>query len=88
MTRSSHSSSPSGTLRQIAPLLGLGIELALLVLLGVGGGHWVDGRYDTSPWGILVGGVVGIAVGFYHFLRAVWPRNRDPQEKDRPKDVA
>ena len=87
MTRSSHSPSQSGALRQIAPLLGLGIQLALLVLLGIGAGYWIDGRYGSSPWGIVCGGIVGIAVGLYHFLRAVWPRNSNPEEEDQPKDV-
>jgi len=68
-------------LRETAPLLGLGIQFALVVLIGVGVGWWVDKRFDLSPWGILVGGVLGIAMAFYHFIRAVLKYTDHPKDR-------
>ena len=55
------------TLRDVGPYLGIGGSLAVTVILGVGGGYWLDGRLGTSPAFLLVGAVLGIAVAGYHF---------------------
>ena len=48
---------------------GVGLQLAGatagLALLG----HWIDGRYGTAPWGILVAVVIGIVGGLYNLVR-------------------
>lgn len=36
----------------------------------VGVGYVVDEKWNTKPWGLVVGGVVGSAVGFWAFIRA------------------
>ena len=59
------------SLREIAPLLGLGMQFAMTIVLCVGLGYWVDSHYGVKPWGTLGGGVFGIAAGFYHFLKTV-----------------
>lgn len=60
-------SSSSGGYR----FLGLGMELAAavagLTLVGV----WVDRHFETSPWGVLVGAVVGVVGGLYNVVKAV-----------------
>ena len=80
------SSPPRGwlaeSLRELAPLLGLGIQFALLVLIGVGAGWWIDQRFGFAPWGILIGSVLGIAIAFYHFIRTVLKYT--DHRKDRP----
>jgi F0F1-type ATP synthase assembly protein I len=58
-------------LRDAAPLLGLGMTLAVTVLAGLGGGYWLDGRLQTRPWFLLLGGSLGLAAGLYHFLKTV-----------------
>ena len=73
-------------LREATPLIGLGIQFAMLVLIGVGAGWWVDKRFAIAPWGILVGALIGIIVGFYHFIRTAL-RTTDRRER-RPKDSA
>ncbi len=87
MARFVRGSSQRNALREIAPILGLGVQFAVIVSLGVAGGHWIDGRYGVDPWGIVSGGVAGIAVGFYHFLRAVWPRAGGRERKDCSDDA-
>ena len=70
------------TLRRLAPLFGLGVQFAVTILLGVGAGYLIDNRYDCDPWAKLIGGIVGIGIGFCQFFRAVLPRESD--RKDRP----
>lgn len=56
-------------LREAAPYLGLGTALATLVLAGLGGGYWLDGRLGTRPVFLLLGGVLGVGAAMYHFIR-------------------
>ena len=48
---------------------GVGLELAGatagLALIG----YWVDGKFGTSPWGILIGVAIGIVGGLYNLVR-------------------
>ena len=50
---------------------GLGFEIVVPVLLGVGAGWWLDSKFGTEPWLLLVGALVGIGAGMLNFLRAV-----------------
>ena len=47
---------------------GVGLELAGamagLALLG----YWIDGRFGTSPWGIIGGVVIGLVGGLYNMV--------------------
>ena len=49
----------------------LGFQLVLTFLLGSGAGYWLDHRYDTFPWLILVCTSLGFALGMYYLIRAV-----------------
>lgn len=40
---------------------GLGIEMAAAVLIGLGLGMLFDNYFKTSPWGIVVGTLFGVA---------------------------
>lgn len=53
----------------MAPYLGLGTTLAATVLAGLGGGYWLDERLGTSPWLMLLGGMLGIGAALVHFVR-------------------
>ena len=71
----------SSTLRQVAPYLQLGSVLAANVLLGVALGYGLDRYLDTQPWLLLVGSVLGVGSGFYHFFKVVL-RNETPVDHD------
>jgi F0F1-type ATP synthase assembly protein I len=70
---------------------GVGLELAGatagLALIG----YWIDGRFDTRPWGTLVGVVIGLVGGLYNLVRqsleAVREAKADDEESARD-DVA
>ena len=46
-----------------------------IVVLG-GLGYFADDWFDTSPWLLLLGLLMGILVGFYELIRVVWGRGR------------
>lgn len=68
---------------------GLGIEVAagvgLLSLLG----WWLDGRFGTAPWGLVIGAILGLVGGMANLLRtalsAADPPGRDGDGSGRAK---
>ena len=54
-------------------LLGLGWYVAFCIILGVGGGLWLDSRLETRPILTLVGVVLGTVLAFYGVYRMVEP---------------
>jgi F0F1-type ATP synthase assembly protein I len=70
--------SKEGQKNALALALSVGWELASFSLLGVGLGYWFDGRFNSSPWGTLVGALFGIVIGLYRLIRTFSiPKNRD-----------
>lgn len=61
----------SGWAAEIGPFLTIGIQLALSVIVFFFLGRWLDGLWDTAPWLMLAGLLVGAAGGFLQFFRAV-----------------
>lgn len=53
--------------------LGLGFEIAIPILLGAYGGYHLDRWLGTGPWLFVVGALLGMALGFYGFFKAVQP---------------
>ena len=58
-------------LREAAPYLGIGVSLAATMGLCVGAGYWIDKWLGSTPTGLIVGGVLGIAVALYQFFKTV-----------------
>lgn len=63
-------------------LAGSGVELAA----AVGGfsllGYWIDRHYGSSPWGLLVGALLGLVGGFYNLVRASFAASREARQLD------
>lgn len=59
------------SLREFAPFLGLGVQLAAAVLVFFLVGWWVDGEWGTAPWGRLIGVIVGASGGLLKFMKTV-----------------
>lgn len=53
--------------------MGLGFELVVPIIAGVGLGYWADARWGTTPWITLAGALLGIVAGFLNFFRRVLP---------------
>lgn len=61
----------SNTYREVAPYLGLGLQLAATMVIMIFIGDWIDKRYETSPLWTLVFGVLGIFTGMYQLIKTV-----------------
>jgi F0F1-type ATP synthase assembly protein I len=71
----------ASALREAAPLLGLGMTLAVTALLGVGAGHWLDVRLGTHPLLLILGGSLGVAAALVYFVKTM-TRSRDQADRN------
>ena len=55
--------------RSWALAFSVGWELAAFSGFGLWLGYWLDGRYGSSPWGVLISTMLGIGLGLYRFVR-------------------
>ncbi|MCH8170425.1 MAG: AtpZ/AtpI family protein [Bacteroidetes bacterium] len=58
-------------LRALGNYLGLGIQLAVTVSVMVLLGYWLDNKFQTSPYLILIFSFLGIISALYNFLKTV-----------------
>lgn len=56
-------------MRAAGPYLGLGIQIGLSMAVFAGAGILVDRWLDTSPWGVIVGAILGMVGIVYLVLR-------------------
>ena len=87
----------NSTLRILAMTSGLGCSVAVVLIGLIGGGIYLDGRFDTSPIWTLVGlvaGIIVIAVEMATIVRisrsrsasAAWPRSSRPPDPEDDGD--
>ena len=60
------------------PYASLGLELVVPGALLTFGGYWLDSRWGTLPWFVLLGAFLGMAVGFYNLFRRALPPKQGP----------
>src|SRR5258708_4431221 len=56
---------------QLWKLLGIGLELALVMVVAVWAGRWVDAKFGWAPWGTMVISMTALAVVLYLTLKDV-----------------
>jgi F0F1-type ATP synthase assembly protein I len=65
---------------------GVGLELAGatagLALIG----YWVDGRFGTRPWGVVLGAIIGLVGGLYNLVKESLAAVREAQADDKSAD--
>lgn len=57
---------------------GLGIELVAMVGLLSLLGWWIDGRFGTAPWGLVIGAMAGLIGGMANLVRTAMGAVRRP----------
>ncbi len=70
-------------------LAGMGFDLAASVGVAAALGWWIDRRYDTAPWGLVVCALIGIVGGLYNFAKAgkkAQDRARRERERGKSRD--
>ena len=61
---------------------GIGVEFAGVTAGLALVGYWIDGRFGTSPWGLLGGVVIGLVGGLYNLVRESLDAVREAREED------
>jgi len=59
------------SLRDVGPYLGLGLQLAVTIVVSVLVGSWLDKKFSQNFIFTLIAGVFGIAIGLYNLIRTV-----------------
>ncbi len=55
--------------RRLWKLAGMGLEFAGAAI-GLGAlGWWIDGKLGSEPWGMLIGGCLGVTGGMYLLIK-------------------
>jgi F0F1-type ATP synthase assembly protein I len=60
-----------GWISEFGPYLTMGMQLAIAVVAFFFLGRWLDSVFDTSPWLMVTGLLMGTAGGFISFFRSV-----------------
>lgn len=59
------------SLRDVGPYLGLGLQLAVTIVVSVLIGSWLDKKFSQNFVFTLIAGIFGIAIGLYNLIRTV-----------------
>lgn len=70
-----------GWVRDVAPYLGMGMQLAATITIMVLIGNWLDERYDTSPVYVLIFSFAGAGAGLYHFIKTALQMDKSSKNK-------
>ncbi|HMN24724.1 MAG: AtpZ/AtpI family protein [Ignavibacteriaceae bacterium] len=73
------------SLRDVGPYLGLGLQLAAIVVVMVLIGSWLDKKFNLNYILTLVFGLVGTAAGIYNLIKTVNELERKSKIRDEKK---
>lgn len=59
------------TIRMIGQLSTIGLAFVFALVMGFGGGYWLDLQFGTKPWFSLIGFAVGLAAGILNVVRTM-----------------
>ena len=61
---------------------GVGLELAGALAGFALIGYWIDRRYETEPWGLVIGVILGLVGGLYNLVRQSLQAVREARIED------
>jgi F0F1-type ATP synthase assembly protein I len=70
-------------------LLGMGFYIAIAIVLGIWGGHWLDEKFNTNPLWLIIGLILGITVavlGTYNMMKPFIKNANKPENSKKDKD--
>lgn len=68
--------------RAAGPWLNASAKLTTAPAVGVAVGWWIDSKQGSAPWGVLIGAMIGMTLGFVGFIADVL---RMSKKKEEPK---
>ena len=88
-TKLSTARSAPALLRGLGPMLTLGIQLALSIVIFFFLGKWLDSKLETSPWLMLGGLAVGGVGGMIKFISAAMKlgQQQDASDAERKRQA-
>lgn len=69
--------------RSAAKYAGAGLQFAIAVIVFLYAGQWVDRRFGTAPWGVLIGVFTGAGAAFYSLYHRLMTDMRREEEARR-----
>jgi F0F1-type ATP synthase assembly protein I len=73
------------TMREVGPYLGLGLQLAVTIVVMVLIGDWLDKKFDYKYLFTIVFAVLGIGAGLYNMLKTITELEKRNQKKNDKK---
>lgn len=71
--------------RQFLGYMGIGLQLAVTVLIFVIGGYELDTYLDRSPLFVSLGAFLGMGLGFYHLIKQLQHIEKISKESENRK---
>jgi F0F1-type ATP synthase assembly protein I len=59
------------TYAELGPLLGIGVQLAVTMVLMVLLGNWLDEKYNKQPLFLIICSIFGLTAGLYNLIKTV-----------------
>lgn len=63
--------------RSTLAMAGMGLELAITVILVAVCGHWLDRFWGTKPWLLVLGAALGMTVAMVNLVRKARPGGKE-----------
>ena len=63
--------------------MGLGLQFVVAILLCLYAGMWLDTKFHTAPWCMLIGAIAGASAGFYSMFRVLMSEEKRMDEEDK-----
>lgn len=67
------------------PMMGMGLQFVVVVLVCLFAGQWLDGKLGTSPWLLLAGMMVGAGLGLWSMLRVMRQQEAEARRREAGK---
>lgn len=69
--------------KKVGPYLGLGTQLAATVILMFYIGYWLDKKFQTYPYLVIIFSLLGSFAAIYNFIRSVLKLSSKEKQKEK-----